>query len=82
MMQPGADATAIARAAAFAAGRSYVEIVLTAAQIHGGIGTTVEHVLHHHFRRAKAMQLRFGKRSNRLRELHAALVVREEGSLW
>jgi hypothetical protein len=30
----------------------------------------------------KAMQLRSGKRANRLRELHEALVVRPEGSLW
>jgi alkylation response protein AidB-like acyl-CoA dehydrogenase len=80
--EPDADETAIAAAALFAAGRSYVEVVLTAAQIHGGVGTTVEHILHHHFRRAKAMQLRSGKRANRLRELHEALVVRHEGSLW
>ena len=74
--------TAIAAAALFAAGRSYVEVVLTAAQVHGGVGTTVEHILHHHFRRAKAMRLRSGRRANRLRELHEALVVRHEGSLW
>jgi len=76
------DETAIAAVALFAAGRSYVEIVLTAAQIHGGVGTTTEHVLHHHYLRAKAMQLRAGKRANRLREIHQALVVRREGSLW
>ncbi|MER7274739.1 acyl-CoA dehydrogenase family protein [Dactylosporangium sp. NPDC000244] len=80
--QPGAEESAIAAVALFAAGRSYVEIVLTAAQIHGGVGTTTEHVLHHHFLRAKAMQLRGGKRANRLREIHHALVVRREGSLW
>ncbi|WP_238005507.1 acyl-CoA dehydrogenase family protein [Dactylosporangium sp. AC04546] len=80
--RPGADESAIAAVALFAAGRSYVEIVLTAAQIHGGVGTTTEHVLHHHFLRAKAMQLRGGKRANRLREIHQALVVRREGSLW
>ncbi|WP_370617790.1 acyl-CoA dehydrogenase family protein [Mumia sp. Pv 4-285] len=83
--QPGADETAIAQAAVFAAGRAYVDVVLTAAQVHGGVGTTVEHILHHHFRRAKAMQLRSGQRSARLRELHHALVVRKEGvegSLW
>jgi alkylation response protein AidB-like acyl-CoA dehydrogenase len=80
--ETGAGQTAIAAAALFAAGRSYVEVVLTAAQVHGGVGTTVEHILHHHFRRAKAMQLRSGKRANRLRELHEALVVRPEGSLW
>jgi alkylation response protein AidB-like acyl-CoA dehydrogenase len=72
----------IAAAALFAAGRSYVEVVLTGAQVHGGVGTTVEHILHHHFRRAKAMQLRSGKRANRLRELHEALVAWPEGSLW
>lgn len=77
-----AEETAIAAAARFAAGRAYVEIVLTAAQVHGGVGTTVEHVLHHHFRRAKAMQLRNGRTANRLRELHELLVVRHEGSLW
>jgi alkylation response protein AidB-like acyl-CoA dehydrogenase len=66
--------------AAFTAGRSYVEIVLTGAQVHGGIGTTTEHVLHHHYRRAKAMQLRFGKRGNRLREIAEALVVRREAA--
>ncbi|MGH1561629.1 acyl-CoA dehydrogenase family protein [Mumia sp. DW29H23] len=83
--QPGTSETAIAQAAVFAAGRSYVQVVLTGAQVHGGVGTTVEHILHHHFRRAKAMQLRSGRRSTRLRELHHALVVRKEaveGSLW
>jgi alkylation response protein AidB-like acyl-CoA dehydrogenase len=80
--ETGAGQTAIAAAALFAAGRSYAEVVLTAAQVHGGVGTTVEHILHHHFRRAKAMQLRSGKRANRLRELHEALVVQPEGSLW
>ncbi|MDN5855250.1 MAG: acyl-CoA/acyl-ACP dehydrogenase [Actinomycetia bacterium] len=82
---PGARETAIARAAIFAAGRAYVDVVLAAAQLHGGVGTTVEHILHHHFRRAKAMQLRSGKRAARLRELHESLVVRgdaTEGSLW
>jgi alkylation response protein AidB-like acyl-CoA dehydrogenase len=76
------DVTAIGAVALFAAGRSYVTAVLTAAQVHGGVGTTTEHVLHHHFRRAKAMQLRSGKRASRLREIHQALVVRHEGSLW
>jgi alkylation response protein AidB-like acyl-CoA dehydrogenase len=80
--ESGADESAIAAIALFAAGRSYVEAVLTAAQVHGGVGTTTEHILHHHYRRAKAMQLRSGKRANRLRELHAALVCRHEGSLW
>lgn len=81
----GPAETAIAKAAVFAAGRAYVDVVLTAAQLHGGVGTTVEHILHHHFRRAKAMQLRSGKRAARARELHEALVVRgeaAEGSLW
>lgn len=78
----GEDVTAIGAVALFAAGRSYVSAVLTAAQVHGGVGTTTEHVLHHHFRRAKAMQLRSGKRAGRLREIHQALVVRHEGSLW
>ena len=78
----GEDVTAIGAMALFAAGRSYVTAALTAAQVHGGVGTTTEHVLHHHFRRAKAMQLRSGKRASRLREIHQALVVRHEGSLW
>jgi len=78
----GEDMTAIGAVALFAAGRSYVTAVLTAAQVHGGVGTTTEHVLHHHFRRAKAMQLRSGKRASRLREIHQALVVRHEASLW
>jgi alkylation response protein AidB-like acyl-CoA dehydrogenase len=78
----GEDVTAIGAVALFAAGRSYVTAVLTAAQVHGGVGTTTEHVLHHHFRRAKAMQLRAGKRANRLREIHQALNVRHVGSLW
>ncbi|WP_019925224.1 acyl-CoA dehydrogenase family protein [Nocardia sp. BMG111209] len=78
---PERDRTA-ALLAVFVAGRSYVEIVLTAAQIHGGVGTTVEHVLHHHFRRAKAAQLRAGKRANRLRELTDLLVRNPTGSLW
>ncbi|MFC5745600.1 acyl-CoA dehydrogenase family protein [Actinomadura rugatobispora] len=78
----GEDVTATGAVALFAAGRSYVSAVLTAAQVHGGVGTTTEHVLHHHFRRAKAMQLRSGKRAERLREIHHALVVRHEGSLW
>jgi alkylation response protein AidB-like acyl-CoA dehydrogenase len=76
------DESAIAAVALFAAGRSYVEVVLTGAQLHGGVGTTTEHILHHHFTRAKAMQLRCGKRASRLREIHAALVRRHEGSLW
>jgi alkylation response protein AidB-like acyl-CoA dehydrogenase len=79
---PEAQEPAIAAVALFAAGRSYSQVVLTAAQLHGGVGTTVEHVLHHHFRRAKAMQLRSGRRVGRLREIHDALVVRGEGSLW
>ncbi|WP_067682934.1 acyl-CoA dehydrogenase family protein [Nocardia miyunensis] len=70
---PGTDPVPAA-IALFVAGRSYVEIALTAAQIHGGVGTTVEHVLHHHFRRAKAMQLRSGRRAGRLRELTDALI--------
>jgi alkylation response protein AidB-like acyl-CoA dehydrogenase len=78
----GDDVTAIGAVALFAAGRSYVTAVLTAAQVHGGVGTTTEHVLHHHFRRAKATQLRAGKRASRLREIHQALVVRHEASLW
>jgi alkylation response protein AidB-like acyl-CoA dehydrogenase len=78
----GEDATAIGAVALFAAGRSYMTAVLTAAQVHGGVGTTTEHVLHHHFRRAKAMQLRAGKRASRLREINEALVVRHEASLW
>jgi alkylation response protein AidB-like acyl-CoA dehydrogenase len=68
--------------AVFVAGRSYVEVVLTAAQVHGGVGTTVEHVLHHHFRRAKAMQLRSGKRAVRLRELADVLVRDRPDTLW
>jgi 3-oxocholest-4-en-26-oyl-CoA dehydrogenase beta subunit len=79
---PDTDEWAIAALACFVAGRSYVEVVLTAAQLHGGIGTTVDHVLHHHFRRAKAMQLRSGKRASRLREITEAMVCRREGSLW
>jgi alkylation response protein AidB-like acyl-CoA dehydrogenase len=79
---PDADESAVSAVALFVAGRSYVEIVLTAAQVHGGVGTTVEHILHHHYLRAKAMQLRGGRRANRLREIHHALVVRREGSLW
>ncbi len=79
---PDAQESAIAAVALFAAGRSYVQGVLTAAQVHGGVGTTAEHVLHHHFRRAKAMQLRSGRRAERLREIHDALIVRGEGSLW
>jgi alkylation response protein AidB-like acyl-CoA dehydrogenase len=80
--RPDADESAIAAIALFAAGRSYVQIVLTAAQVHGGVGTTVEHILHHHYLRAKAMQLRGGRPANRLREIHQAVVVRREGSLW
>ncbi|SOD72116.1 alkylation response protein AidB-like acyl-CoA dehydrogenase [Jatrophihabitans sp. GAS493] len=74
--------TAIAEVALFVAGRSYVEVVLTGAEVHAGVGTTVEHIMHHHYTRAKAMQLRAGKRANRLREIHAALTVRHEGSIW
>jgi alkylation response protein AidB-like acyl-CoA dehydrogenase len=77
-----ADIAAAAAVALFVAGRSYVTAVLTAAQVHGGVGTTTEHVLHHHFRRAKAMQLRSGRRAARLREIHQALNVRREASLW
>lgn len=76
------DTLAAARVAAFVAGRSYLECVLNAAQIHGGVGTTTEHVLHHHFQRAKAMQLRGGRRADRLRELTDLLVREPVGSLW
>ncbi|BBZ15602.1 acyl-CoA dehydrogenase family protein [Mycobacterium branderi] len=79
---PDAHESAIAAVASFVAGRSYVDVVLTAAQLHGGVGTTTEHILHHHYRRAKAMQLRSGLRANRLRDITAALVCRGEGSLW
>jgi alkylation response protein AidB-like acyl-CoA dehydrogenase len=78
----GEDTTVIGAVALFAAGRSYTSAALTAAQVHGGVGTTIEHVLHHHFRRAKAMQLRSGRPAARLREIHRSLVVRHEGSLW
>jgi alkylation response protein AidB-like acyl-CoA dehydrogenase len=76
------DESAIAAVAVFAAARSYVEVALTGAQIHAAVGTTTEHVLHHHFLRAKSMQLRCGQRANRLREICDALVARHEGSLW
>lgn len=66
----------------FVAGRSYVEAVLTAAQIHGGIGTTTSHVLHHHFRRAKALQLRAGRKDARLRELTRMLIHERLGGPW
>ncbi|MCX4096835.1 acyl-CoA dehydrogenase family protein [Nocardia sp. alder85J] len=82
---PDADAvrdTTPAAIASFVAGRSYTEIVLTAAQVHGGVGTTVEHILHHHFRRAKAAQLRSGRRADRLRELTDALVRNPVDRLW
>lgn len=73
---------AVAEVALFTAARSYVELVLTSAQVHGAVGTTTEHVLHHHFRRAKAMRSRTGTRALRLRELHDALVVHGEASQW
>lgn len=78
----GVRDTTMAALALFVAGRSYVEVVLTAAQVHGGVGTTTEHVLHHHFRRAKAMRLRSGKPANRLRELAADLTRPDEARLW
>jgi alkylation response protein AidB-like acyl-CoA dehydrogenase len=67
--------------ALFAVGRSYVQIVLAAAQLHGGIGTTVEHVLDHHYRRAKGVQLRSGRPARRLWQIHWSLTVDHGGGL-
>jgi alkylation response protein AidB-like acyl-CoA dehydrogenase len=53
------------RAATFAAEESI--------QIHGGIGFTWEHPLHHYFRRAKTSELLFGEPSVQLEVVAAAL---------
>lgn len=78
----GRDVTPHAAVAALVTGRSAVQVVLTAAQLHGGVGTTVEHVLHHHFRRAKAMQLRFGSHAAVALAVTDNLVRRPSGGLW
>ena len=46
------------RAASFAAEESI--------QVHGGIGFTWEHVLHHYFRRAKSVEMLFGSMDSHL----------------
>lgn len=60
--------------AAYAAGRAYVGAAIAAAQLHGGVGFTTEYPLQVFFRRAKASQLRLGRRADQL-----AAVAAEEG---
>lgn len=49
-----------AAVAAWFCGQTYEQAVLTASELHGGLGYLKEYHLHHHFRRAKAQRLRLG----------------------
>jgi dTDP-4-dehydrorhamnose reductase len=70
----GREIVLAAAIAGYIAGRSYTRVTVTAAQLFGGIGAAKEHRLHHHFRRARAMQLRLGSvPSQLLRIADAAL---------
>lgn len=77
----GHAATGLAATAAYLAGRAYVETVTTAAQLHGGVGVTTEHVLQQHFRRAKAMSLRTGAERVQLEAVASALLDRRQLSI-
>lgn len=61
-------------AAVHVAGRAYVQAVVSAAQLHGGVGVTDEHVLPQHFRRAEAMRLRCGSERSQLEAVADGLV--------
>jgi alkylation response protein AidB-like acyl-CoA dehydrogenase len=49
------------------------EVALSAQQLHGGMGASLEYDLHFYFRRAKAMELQLGPPSYHLRALGAEL---------
>jgi 3-oxocholest-4-en-26-oyl-CoA dehydrogenase beta subunit len=69
IVSAGRPADAEAAVAGFVAGRSYAQVVVEGAQLHGGIGITVEYPLHHYFRRAKAMQTRLGSSATQLQRI-------------
>ena len=85
LVQLGAPSTKVASSAAiagFVAGRSYTQVTITAAQLFAGVGATRDHRLHHHFRRAKAMQLRLGSRSSQLERIAATAVTGAAPGPW
>ena len=55
-----AEVADLAAASRVLASRAAMTAAEEAIQVHGGIGFTWEHPLHHYFRRAKADQLLFG----------------------
>ena len=85
LVQLRAPAGTIASSAAiagFVAGRSYTQVTITAAQLFAGIGATKDHRLHHHFRRAKAMQLRLGSRASQLQRIADTAVLGASPGPW
>jgi len=57
-------------------------VTVTAAQLFAGVGATKDHRLHHHFRRAKAMQLRLGSRASQLERIAATAVLGSPPGPW
>jgi len=49
------------------------DIAFSSQHLHGGIGVTTDYDLHFYYRRAKALELKFGTQSLHLRKLGAAL---------
>jgi alkylation response protein AidB-like acyl-CoA dehydrogenase len=85
LVEVGAPAAKVASSAAiagFVAGRSYTQVTITAAQLFAGVGATKDHRLHHHFRRAKAMQLRLGSRASQLQRIADTAVLGEAPGPW
>jgi alkylation response protein AidB-like acyl-CoA dehydrogenase len=72
----GGAAPGLVAAAVLKAGQAYVTVVTTAAQLHGGVGVSVEHILPQHFRRAKAFQLRNGSERTQQQAVADTLVRR------
>jgi alkylation response protein AidB-like acyl-CoA dehydrogenase len=73
---------ASAAIAGYVAGRTYARTTVTAAQLFAGIGAVKEHRLHHHFRRAKSMQLRLGSVPSQLRRVTQAAIVGAPPGPW
>jgi len=82
LAEMGASSGASAAIAAFVAGRSYTQVTITAAQLFAGVGAAKDHRLHHHFRRAKAMQLRLGSRTTQLRRILDTAVLDAAPGPW
>ena len=74
----GASAAEVAQLAAASrvlASRAAMTAAEEAIQVHGGIGFTWEHPLHHYFRRAKADQLLFGDEYSYVQAVGASLAL-------